>query len=106
MRKIYSKNNLPEELEVVGIVESICKKYDVPAFTQEVSVEKGSVPHSHPVLTLNTRAKDERSILSTLVHEQFHWYAQSHPQYDACIAYLKSKYQDDGEHNKSGTYPN
>lgn len=104
--KIYSKNEIPDEIEVVDVVKSVCQKYDIPAFTPEVVVERGAVPHSHPILTLNTSTKDERSILKTLVHEQLHWYAQNHPKYDECILYLKTKYEDDGEHNKSGSYPN
>ena len=103
--KIYSKNNDGDENEVVDIVRTLCLKYDLPAFTREIVVEKGVLSHSHPVLTINTRYKDERSILATLIHEQFHWYAQSLLKYDECIAYLKTKYQDDSEHNKSGTYP-
>ena len=104
--KIYSKNNNPDELEIVDIIQKICQKYDVLAFTHEVIIDKGAIPHSHPVLTLNARVKDERSILATLTHEQFHWYAQNLPKYNECITYLKNKYKDDGEHNKSGTYPN
>ena len=103
---ISSKNNDLEELEVIEIIKSLCIKYNLPAFTQNILVEKGAVPHSHPILTLGTKVKDERSVLKTLVHEQFHWYAEEHPRYEECIAYLKTKNQDDGEHNKSGTYPN
>jgi len=103
--KIYPKNNNPDELRVVEIVKNICDKYVVPTFTHEVVVKKGAIPHSHPVLTLNTRTDDERIILKTLVHEQFHWYAQDHENHNECIVYLKTKYEDDGEHNKSGTYP-
>ena len=102
---ITSKNNDPEELEVVEIVKGICQKYDIPAFTQTVVVEKGVIPHSHPTLTLNTRVIDPRLLLKTLIHEQFHWYVSQHPQFKEGIAYLKTKYQDDGEHNKSGKYP-
>jgi len=104
--KIYSKNNTADEIEVVDIIKEICQDYDLPLFTKEVIIEKGVIPHSHPVLTLNTRAKDKRSLLATLVHEQFHWYVQNHPKYNECISHLKSKYEDDGEHNKSGKYPN
>lgn len=103
---IYAKNNNETELEVVEIVRDLCKQYDIPAFTYTVCIEKGSIPHSHPELTLNTRTTDRRTILKTLIHEQFHWYAQNHSKYEKCIEYLKTKYQDDGEHNKSGTYPN
>lgn len=93
-------------MEVVEIVKNLCQKYDIPTFTHEIVIERGVVPHSHPILTLNTRTKDERVILKTLVHEQLHWHAQNHPNYDECISYLKTKYEDDGEHNKSGLYPN
>jgi hypothetical protein len=103
---IFSKNNDPQELEVVEILKELCKQYDIPAFTQNVQVEKGVIPHSRPVLTLNVRVTEPRLLLSTLIHEQLHWHAQEHVGYNDCIAYLKTKYQDDGEHNKSGTYPN
>ncbi len=103
---VYSKNNDPKELAVVELVKSICKKYNVPVFTEQVVIEAGVIPHSHPILTINTRLNDEKLLLQVLVHEQFHWYVQNHPRYDECILYLKSKYEDDGEHNKSGTYPN
>ena len=43
--------------------------------TRRVRIESGAVPHSHPVLTLNTRhlGDDERQ-LATFLHEQLHWY--------------------------------
>ncbi len=103
---IYSKDSTPKELAVAEVVKSVCKKYDIPAFTHAVAIEEGVVPHSHPILTLNTRLNDEKLLLKVLVHEQFHWYVQDHQRYSECISYLKSKYEDDGEHNKSGTYPN
>lgn len=102
---ISAKNETTEELETVKALEAVCEKYTIPSFTDEVVVEKEAIPHSHPVLTLNTRDTDERLLLKKLVHEQFHWYAQEHPNYHACIAYLKTKYENDGEHNKSGKHP-
>ena len=103
---IISKNNNADELEVVEIIKSLCQKYDIPAFSHTVIVEKDARPHSLPEITLGTRSKEPKIILQTLIHEQFHWYAQQSSQYADCIAYLKTKYSDDGEHNKSGTYPN
>ncbi len=103
--RISSRNNDPDELDMVEIIKAVCEQYVVPIFTDVVVVEKGAIPHSHPILTLNTRVKDPRLVLKVLVHEQLHWYVQKHPKYNECIAYLKSKYKDDGEHNKSGTYP-
>ncbi len=103
---IYSKNNSANELEVVSVLKSVCKNYNMPVFTNEIAVEEGVVPHAYPILTINTRVKEPRLLLKTLVHEQFHWYTKEHPQYAGCIAYLKKNYKNDGEHNKSCTYPN
>lgn len=100
-----TKNNLPEELERVQLLESLIKKYKVPEFTYEIIVEKGVIPHSHPVLTMNTRKQSDINALEILIHEQFHWYSSNHPNQKKCIEYLKTKYKDDGEHNKSGKYP-
>lgn len=44
-------------------------------FTREVVVESGAIPHSHPVLTLNTRHLDDDLMqLSTFLHEEIHWF--------------------------------
>lgn len=44
-------------------------------FTRTVRIESYVIPHSHPVLTLNTRyLDDDHHALSTFVHEQAHWF--------------------------------
>jgi hypothetical protein len=56
-------------------------KYDLSkyAFTYRIMIEERAVPHSHPVLTLNTRnlGSDEQ-LLSAFVHEQLHWHLDAH----------------------------
>lgn len=43
-------------------------------FTSRVRIDEGArIPHSHPVLTLNTRYEGEL-LLSTYLHEQLHWF--------------------------------
>jgi len=43
--------------------------------TQEVRIEAGVDPHSHPILTLNTRYLDDDEMqLSIFLHEQAHWF--------------------------------
>lgn len=101
-----SKHNTERELEQISLLNEIVEQYAVPEFTELVLVEEKVIPHSHPVLTLNTRSKDKLDILKTLVHEQFHWYVSNHSKYNECIALLKTRYVDDGEHNKSGKHPN
>ena len=102
---ITTKNSTERELQVKTILEKIIKDYPCPIFTDEIIIEEGSVPHSHPVLTLNTRNTNPILVLETFVHEQFHWFAQTHYSYKPCIEHLK-KYEDLGDCNKSGKYPN
>ena len=46
-------------------------------FTSRVRIEQGAIPHSHPVLTLNTRYPDDDLLaLSTYLHEQLHWFVR------------------------------
>lgn len=46
-------------------------------FTHTVEVDEHSWPHSHPVLTMNTRLRNEELLLlSTFVHEQLHWFEE------------------------------
>ena len=62
--------------------------------TREIVFEHGAIPHSHPVLTLNTRHTDDDGLfLSTLIHEQTHWWLARHPrQTEAAVAELKTMY--------------
>jgi hypothetical protein len=42
--------------------------------THQIIIEQMAIPHSHPVLTLNTRhGSDDGQLLSTFLHEQIHW---------------------------------
>ncbi len=62
--------------------------------TRRVRIESGVVPHSHPVLTLNTRhLDDDPRQLAVFIHEQLHWYVAARPeQADAAIADLRATY--------------
>ena len=44
-------------------------------FTRHLRVAPTELPHSHPVLTLNTQLHDPDQILCEYLHEQMHWYA-------------------------------
>lgn len=47
--------------------------------TPVVRIEAGSIPHSHPVLTLNTRHLNNDALLvATFIHEQMHWWLDRH----------------------------
>src|SRR5438093_9943212 len=50
-------------------------------WTHDVLVEERTRPHSHPVLTLNTQyEQDERLLLAEFVHEQLHWFEETHAE--------------------------
>ena len=44
-------------------------------FTRTVQIQSRVIPHSHPVLTLNTQYLDnDAAQLATFLHEQLHWF--------------------------------
>lgn len=66
-------------------------------FTDTVLIDDSQwIPHSHPVLTLNSRyLDDDLSQLATLLHEQFHWYAVSRQnRIDAAISEFRLLFPD------------
>ena len=66
-----------EERAAKEQLERLFVQYDLSRwiFTKTVRIEQGVRPHSHPVLTLNTRGlgNDGRALASFL-HEQIHWF--------------------------------
>jgi hypothetical protein len=52
------------------------REFDLTPFeyTRRVRIAPLEIPHSHPVLTLNTRTEDDHALLCTYIHEQMHWY--------------------------------
>jgi hypothetical protein len=61
----------------------VLNKYDITkwCFTKIVNIETGAIPHSHPILTLNTRhLKNDNLLLATFLHEQLHWFLDSRQQ--------------------------
>ena len=65
-------------------------------FTRDVLIQSGVLPHSHPVLTLNTRyLDDDTAQLATFVHEQIHWFLTDHMERaktDAALTELRVLY--------------
>jgi hypothetical protein len=52
------------------------RRFDLSPFeySKRVRISPLEIPHSHPIITLNTFASDELGVLSTYLHEQMHWY--------------------------------
>ena len=69
-------------------LRSLLSTYDLCPWlvTRKVNIEAQVIPHSHPVLTLNTRHLNRDDLLlSTFLHEQLHWFVSEHEQ-DASAA--------------------
>ena len=61
-------------------LERILETYELDPwiFTDSVLIQSYVIPHSHPILTLNTRYTDnDKEQLSTFLHEQIHWFADA-----------------------------
>ena len=50
-------------------------------WTDRIQIDEGeAIPHSHPLLTLNTHElADDHRLLSVYLHEQLHWYTLTKP---------------------------
>jgi hypothetical protein len=75
--EITLKHGTPEEARTRDQLRSLLATYDVTRwiYTTSIVIDERAIPFSHPVLTLHTRhAKDDDLLLSTFVHEQFHWF--------------------------------
>lgn len=69
-----------EERKIKSDLELLHKEYDLKPwlYTKQVQVNANAkTPHSHPVLTISTQTEYLESkvkLLSTYLHEQFHWH--------------------------------
>lgn len=62
-------------------------------FTRKVKIQSRVIPHSHPVLTLNTRnAENPHKLLSVFLHEQLHWWLTKNPENTKEAVKLLKKY--------------
>jgi hypothetical protein len=108
-------NNSPNEQKAKEQLERLLKELDLSRwiFTKKVRIEQRVQPHSHPVLTLNTRSIDnDRRALTNFVHEQIHWFLTERPRDTRnAIDDMKRLYRDapdnpgkGGARNKDSTY--
>lgn len=93
--QITCKESTVNEIRVRTELYFLIRKYNLKNyfFTDAVIInESADNPHSHPVLTLNTRHSGD-ILLSTFIHEQIHWYAVQHfPRMKDAVEELKIIY--------------
>jgi hypothetical protein len=86
--------NPERELKAKQQLEKLLSKYNIEKyfFTEDVVIEYFAKPHSHPVLTLNTKQlNDDDGFLAQFLHEQIHWYLElKNEQADLAISELKN----------------
>jgi hypothetical protein len=95
---------------VCDMLAGLRRRYDLARFeyTRQVRIAPTELPHSHPVLTLNTSfVRDEVALLSAYLHEQLHWYltwySKSRPSdWDALFARLRARYPQVPAANEGG----
>ena len=113
---ITLKHNDQREQQTKQQLQRLLSAYDVShwVFTRKLTIESGFnvIPHSHPILTLSTRhLKDDELLLSTFVHEQFHWYlGEKSKETEEAYKELKSMFPKvpvgfpEGGNNEESTY--
>lgn len=93
---ITTTNNTATELAIKKVVESLLPKWDMSRyfFTDNVIIEDRAMPHSHPVLTINSFPYNDQIMhLTDLLHEQLHWFfEEKQPQVNEAVVELKSRY--------------
>jgi hypothetical protein len=91
---IELKHNSAAEQATRKQLQRLLNTYDLSkyTFTRQVIIEQWAVPHSNPVLTLNTRNLDsDDQLLSSFLHEQLHWYLDAHrKETDAAVSDLRA----------------
>jgi hypothetical protein len=72
---IAVKHASPGEERTRDQLLALLDRYDVSRWvrTRRVVIEDGVIPHSHPVLTLDTRDLADEYVMSAFLHEQVHW---------------------------------
>ncbi len=78
-------------------LRGLLEHYDLRPWqwTDSIVIDETAIPHSHPVLMLHTRyLEDDVFLLSTYLHEQFHWFISAQPveRIEPAIADLKQRY--------------
>jgi len=90
--------NSPTEQRAKAQLERLFKEHDLSRwiFTKKIRIEERARPHSHPLLTLNTRyVANDGLALSGFVHEQIHWFLAGKPKdFRKALADVNTLYPD------------
>ncbi len=80
----------------------LTKVYDLKPFlyANKVHIKSGVPARHHPVITLNTRfAREPNKLLSSLMHEQFHWWLGKNKMKSImAVKHLRKEYPREKDH--------
>ena len=79
----YARDADQDERATGAQLLALLARYDLSRwrFIDAIHIERRVVPHSRPILTLNTRHLDDDGLLlATYLHEQLHWYLEKHAE--------------------------
>ena len=80
--QVRTAHDSPDERQTVDQLRRILSRHALAPWigTRELLVDSDAIPHSDPVLTLDTSyLDDDTGQLASFVHEQFHWYLGESP---------------------------
>ncbi len=93
---IWLATGSEQEAKTRNQLQRLLQGYDLRRwrFTHRIRIDQNTViPHSHPVLTLDTRhLDDDRLLLATYLHEQLHWFVRKRRQAKAALQELRQRY--------------
>ena len=112
--EISLENGSEREQQTERQLRRLVEEYDVEQwiYTKRIRIAQGEIPHSHPILTLSTYyLDDDQGLLSTLLHEQFHWLEEERKEArDEAVAEFREMFPDapfgrpQGARNQGSTY--
>ncbi|NMP21496.1 hypothetical protein [Sulfobacillus harzensis] len=111
--QITLAHGTPREVETSQCLLGLIYRYNLSpyTFTRLIRIEQGVVPHSHPVLTLNTlRRHAPEPLLPTYLHEQMHWKVTTRVRGTDLISAMRSEFPSlpiefpDGAGSEESTY--
>lgn len=111
--QIILAHGTPREVEASQCLLNLTQRYNLSpyTFTRRIQIEQGVVPHSHPVLTLNTLHRHTPNLLlATYLHEQMHWKVTTRVRGSDLIRAMRSEFPSlpiefpDGAGSRESTY--
>ncbi len=108
---VITTNQTGTEESTKARLQEVLQEYNINKwlFKDSVRIVDNQIPHSHPIITLNSRPQTDLSLLGTLIHENIHWILLSKERnMNAAIVEIKQKFTTipDGQNagSQSSTY--